>query len=234
MSPLPSSTSGTLQLCQTTSAHSVRLYCHVNMGSQAPLSRNWFREIFGLFIMSYKEKLKQKRIKEYYQKKYKQKCIDKIIKKKTHDKITTICNEKRKQKHQINEYLILLRSDVIYKIVSNLATRARMSFDKNKFGLTHREIIGCDPSTLQIHLEGQFMEGMTFNNYGEWEVDHIIPVSYFKLDNINNIKRCFGHNNLQPLWRHDNRTKSNKLPCEIGELATPCLHGNRAERSEQT
>lgn len=42
---------------------------------------------------------------------------------------------------------------------------------------------------------------MNFKNYGEWEIDHIIPVSSFDFSIKQNIFECFNFRNLQPLWR---------------------------------
>jgi len=37
--------------------------------------------------------------------------------------------------------------------------------------------LGCDGKFLKKHLEKKFSKGMSWNNYGEWHVDHIIPDS---------------------------------------------------------
>ena len=39
---------------------------------------------------------------------------------------------------------------------------------------------------------------MSYENYREWEVDHIIPISSFDLTNMDQIKKCFNYSNLQP------------------------------------
>jgi 5-methylcytosine-specific restriction endonuclease McrA len=51
---------------------------------------------------------------------------------------------------------------------------------------------------------------MTWDNYGEWEIDHIVPISSGKTEE-DVIKLCH-YKNLQPLWKEDNRKKGNKLP----------------------
>ena len=54
---------------------------------------------------------------------------------------------------------------------------------------------------------------MTWDNYGEWHIDHIIPISYFDYSSYDDetFKICWDLNNLQPLWAKDNLIKSNKL-----------------------
>lgn len=75
------------------------------------------------------------------------------------------------------------------------------------------ELIGCSMEYLRQHLEGQFTEGMAWDNYGKsgWHVDHIIPLSYFDLMDPEQQKRAWHYTNLQPLWAVDNLKKNNKI-----------------------
>jgi hypothetical protein len=73
------------------------------------------------------------------------------------------------------------------------------------------DLIGCEPEELKKHLENLFVDGMTFENYGEWEIDHCKPISSFDLTEIEEVKKCFNYKNLQPLWMHDNRVKRSKI-----------------------
>ena len=73
------------------------------------------------------------------------------------------------------------------------------------------ELIGCNEDELKLHLEKQFIENMNFENYGDWQVDHIKPISLFNLNNENEMLECFNYKNLQPLWEIDNKIKSNKF-----------------------
>ena len=52
------------------------------------------------------------------------------------------------------------------------------------------------------YLENKFTTGMSWDNLGEWEIDHILPVSK---------GGSFHYTNTQPLWMRENRQKSNKL-----------------------
>lgn len=73
------------------------------------------------------------------------------------------------------------------------------------------EVLGCTIKELKIHLEKQFKEGMTWNNYGAWHIDHIIPCSAFDLTDIKEQKRCFHFTNLQPLTKEANLKKHAKI-----------------------
>jgi len=69
------------------------------------------------------------------------------------------------------------------------------------------ELLGCKPSELRAHLEAQFVPGMSWDNYGDWEVDHIRPCAAFDLTDSEQQRECFHFSNLQPLWRSANRSK---------------------------
>lgn len=51
---------------------------------------------------------------------------------------------------------------------------------------------------------------MSWENYGEWHIDHIKPCSSFDLSDPKQQKECFNYTNLQPLWAIDNLKKSYK------------------------
>jgi len=88
----------------------------------------------------------------------------------------------------------------------------RMS-GKPKSGKT-TSIIGCSFAALRDHLESQFTEGMSWENYGlhGWHIDHIIPVSSFNLADESQMRQCFHWSNMQPLWSKDNRRKLDRMP----------------------
>lgn len=60
-----------------------------------------------------------------------------------------------------------------------------------------------------------FSEGMTFDNYGEWEVDHIIPVSAWLDAGVTDLDVINSIDNLQPLWKKENAKKSNKIEVKL-------------------
>ena len=74
------------------------------------------------------------------------------------------------------------------------------------------EYIGCRMSEVRQHIERQFAQGMTWDNHGKvWEVDHIVPLSYFNLTDLSQRLAANHYTNLQPLWKWQNRAKAAKL-----------------------
>ena len=63
---------------------------------------------------------------------------------------------------------------------------------------------GCTAEELKTYFESLFQEGMTWDNYGEWHVDHIRPVCSFSAEEWEQINH---YTNLQPLWAADNYSK---------------------------
>ena len=66
---------------------------------------------------------------------------------------------------------------------------------------------------LMDHLESQFKQGMSWDNYGEWHIDHKIPISSFHFNSPKekDFLECWSLKNLQPLWKQENLSKGNKL-----------------------
>ena len=72
-----------------------------------------------------------------------------------------------------------------------------------------QEMLGCNWLELKAHIESLFTQGMTWKNYGEWQIDHIKPLATAK--NEDEVRILNHHSNLQPLWKADNYAKSDKL-----------------------
>lgn len=80
-------------------------------------------------------------------------------------------------------------------------------------------LIQCSAEELWAHLERQFESGMTWQNHGNyrfggpmtWHIDHIVPITAFDLDDLEQQKRCNHWSNLRPLWAVDNISKGNKI-----------------------
>ena len=92
-----------------------------------------------------------------------------------------------------------------------LRIRLRQVLKGNKAESKARELVGCSISELISHLESQFLTGMTWDNHGEWHIDHRRPCSSFDLTNQEECEICFHYTNLQPLWAIDNLAKSDSF-----------------------
>jgi hypothetical protein len=109
---------------------------------------------------------------------------------------------KHKRKTDVKYRLAnVVRRRIIHYIRINNITKKNKTFD----------IVGCTPQFLKEHLESQFKDGMSWDNYGfyGWHIDHIIPLSSAKTE-----EELYGlchYTNLQPLWAKDNLSKGSKV-----------------------
>lgn len=106
-------------------------------------------------------------------------------------------------------------NDPIYKLINNFRTAIYQVLKENNVQKNghYFEILKYKPDELISHLEKQFIDGMNWENYGQWHVDHIRPISSFKITEIGDdeFMKCWSLENLQPLWGIDNIKKSNNL-----------------------
>jgi hypothetical protein len=104
--------------------------------------------------------------------------------------------------------------DPQFRLRSNLASLINTSIRKqfgNKASRT-QDLISCTIAELRQHLEVQFTDGMSWDNYGRngWHIDHIRPCASFDLTDPEQQRQCFHYTNLQPLWAADNISKGAK------------------------
>jgi hypothetical protein len=89
--------------------------------------------------------------------------------------------------------------------------RGAMKAEKDKGSL---EYLGCDIEAFRKHITDQFKDNMTWENYGEWEIDHIIPIKYKKdgiPSTLEEVAERLHYTNTQPLWKHENMAKGNRF-----------------------
>lgn len=106
-------------------------------------------------------------------------------------------------------------NDPLYKLVANFRTAIYTVLKENnmnKYG-HYFDILQYSPEQLADHLEKQFSDGMSWENYGEWHVDHIKPITAFNFQEIGDSEfmKCWSLENLQPMWADENIRKSNKI-----------------------
>jgi hypothetical protein len=138
-------------------------------------------------------------------------------------------NNKEKIKHAGRQYQIK-NKEKIYKYLVSYAKRKREEdpiyrFNKNTRALIYKSfkrgdndfkknnntenILGCSIDEFKQYLENQFTEGMSLENYGQWHLDHIIPISSANTEK--KIIELNHYTNFQPLWAEDNIKKGNKI-----------------------
>lgn len=110
--------------------------------------------------------------------------------------------------------------DVLFKLSRNIRALVNISM-KSKFSKKSKkttDILGCDFTTFQDHLESKFEDWMNWENYGKyngtleygWDIDHIIPVSSAKTEE--DLLLLNHYTNLKPLCSYINRVvKRNKI-----------------------
>tara|TARA_R110000851_G_scaffold33896_4_gene90401 strand:+ start:7282 stop:7899 length:618 start_codon:yes stop_codon:yes gene_type:complete len=79
--------------------------------------------------------------------------------------------------------------------------------DETKERKRTREALGYSAKELKEHLEKQFQPGMSWDNHGEWHIDHIIPISAHIQSGETNPKVVNCLTNLRPMWAKENISK---------------------------
>ena len=121
---------------------------------------------------------------------------------------------RKNNREQINKKHLIYEKkrkviDPIFKLVKTLRSRlcAALKRKNAKKGFSTMELTGCELPFLKQYLEDKFKPGMTWENHGEWHIDHIKPCCSFDLKNEEEQKKCFHYTNLQPLWANENLVK---------------------------
>ena len=93
----------------------------------------------------------------------------------------------------------------------NLRRRTSIAFKNKGYNKSTKtqEMLGVDWEVCKAHIEIQFAKGMSWSNYGEWHIDHIIPLASANTEE--ELKKLCHYSNLQPLWAFDNLMKSDKI-----------------------
>jgi hypothetical protein len=103
------------------------------------------------------------------------------------------------------------QNNVNERLADSVRARLRAALKGSyKSGMALHEL-GCTVGMLKQHLSAKFKHGMSWDNYGEWHIDHIKPLSAFDLSDPEQISVACNYNNLQPLWAKDNLMKGSKV-----------------------
>lgn len=97
----------------------------------------------------------------------------------------------------------------LYLRMQNVKAKIRWALVNNRHSDEAVYYLGCDIATARAHIEAQFADGMKWSNYGEWHLDHILPLSLHDLGVAENWKNAFSVRNYQPMWKDVNMSWSN-------------------------
>lgn len=81
----------------------------------------------------------------------------------------------------------------------------------------YRDEIGCTFREYRDYIEFLFKPGMTWDNKGEWEIDHKIPLFFYDLTNEKQRRIAFNFRNTEVLWKSEHVAKSrmdHKIRCQ--------------------
>lgn len=123
-----------------------------------------------------------------------------------------VSNNKEKVKETKRNYVRERRkNDINFRIASNLRARLSRAVSNGFKHSSLSEYLGCTIEELKMYLELKFENGMTWNNYGEWEIDHIHPLAKSDLTDSKVFAEVCHHINLQPLWSKINKIKKDSV-----------------------
>lgn len=114
---------------------------------------------------------------------------------------------KESKNHYMRSYHHEKKNDPSYSLARNLRGRLYHAVKSESRASSTLVYLGCSIPELKVHLEDQFANGMSWDNYGEWHIDHIRPLASFDLTSEEELHKACHHSNLQPLWAIDNIMK---------------------------
>jgi len=155
-----------------------------------------------------KEKIKILNKKRDYEK---MKIVNKNYREKNKEKIKDINRISGKKYREKNKEKIKKYAKEYYKKNKHLkAWRDMLKSSLKRLGQKKEaatiELLGYSALELKNHIQSLFVDGMTWDNHGEWHIDHIKPVSSFPKTTHPSVVNAL--TNLQPLWWLDNLSKN--------------------------
>lgn len=102
------------------------------------------------------------------------------------------------------------KNDSLFHLTVKIRNLIYISFYNGGFSKKSKtnHILGCSYEEFKYYIEGLFEEGMSWDNQGEWHLDHKTPVSWAETEE--QVYELNKYTNFQPLWVIDNLTKGNR------------------------
>lgn len=133
-------------------------------------------------------------------------------------KIAQVADYSKRNREKINErnrawFKEKYRSDAQFRaahVARSFLQRVVNAAGEKKSGSTF-DILGYTRGEFVKHIERQFSKGMSWENHGEWHIDHIVPVAWHVKNGETDPKIINALSNLQPLWAKENFSKKANL-----------------------
>ena len=88
-----------------------------------------------------------------------------------------------------------------------LRNRLRMAIKNGQRAGSAVADLGCTIPFFKDYIASLFTPGMTWDNYGQWHLDHVKPLAKFDLSIREQFLKACHYTNYQPLWALDNARK---------------------------
>lgn len=85
-----------------------------------------------------------------------------------------------------------------------------LKYRDSPIGDSMSALLGYSSKDLVDNLESKFLSGMSWDNYGEWHIDHKYSISYCLENEINDPSEVNRLSNLIPMWSQHNSAKHKK------------------------
>tara|TARA_R110002012_G_C11438674_1_gene590307 strand:- start:44 stop:736 length:693 start_codon:yes stop_codon:yes gene_type:complete len=124
--------------------------------------------------------------------------------KSSYNPIKAKASREKNKRNRTNKWF----SDTLRKVIHNVFRR-RSGIEYKQ--ARSQELMSCSYKVARKHIESLFKDGMSWDNYGKWHMDHIIPCAAFDLRCPVQQLACCHYKNLQPLWAFDNMSKGSQI-----------------------
>ena len=190
----------------------LQVYCHFCMDV---IHKEYNKSIKGIENRKkYQNGDKYRNYQKEYQRLYEKTEKRKLYKLKYNKlKKTKLLVRKNKRIYTMNRRM----NDPYYRLNNSIGSAISRSLKGKKHGEKWEKIIGYNLGDLIKHLESQFDNNMSWDNYGSyWSIDHIKPRAafFYQSPEDDSFKDCWKLNNLRPLEKIENIRKSNKFEQE--------------------
>ena len=99
------------------------------------------------------------------------------------------------------------KTDVKFRLQTNLRNRFKMALKNGYKNGSAVHDLGCSIDEFKSYISDKFQPMMSWDNYGEWQLDHVVPLSKFDLTKREQLQIALHYTNYQPMWSLENTRK---------------------------